>query len=130
MPRKSRGYRGPWCKNKKRKRSNPSQPPRRVRKALKKYVKGQLALPKQWTSAQVRVNEKGQVQVKMNPDKLGSGTRFAKCVKAVAEKGGAYDPNAVCASAGRRKYGPRKMAAMAKAGRKRAARKNVSRKRK
>jgi hypothetical protein len=99
--------------------SNPRQPHKRVRRALAKYVKGNVGLPKQWTPAQVRVNDKGQVQVKVNPDKLGSGTRFARCVKAVAEKGGAYDPKAVCASAGRKKYGARKMASMAKAGRKR-----------
>ena len=98
---------------------NPRQPHKRVRKALAKYVKGNVGLPKQWTPAQVRVNDKGQVQVKVNPDKLGSGTRFARCVQAVAEKGGAYDPKAVCASAGRKKYGAKKMASMAKAGRKR-----------
>ena len=101
-------------------RRNPRQPHKRVRKALAKYVKGNVGLPKQWTPAQVRVNDKGQVQVKVNPDKLGSGTRFARCVKAVAEKGGAYDPKAVCASAGRKKFGAKKMASMARAGKKRA----------
>ena len=103
-------------------RRNPRQPHKRVRKALAKYVKGNVGLPKQWTPAQVRVNDKGQVQVKVNPDKLGSGTRFARCVKAVAEKGGAYDPKAVCASAGRKKFGAKKMASMARAGKKRAKR--------
>lgn len=102
---------------------NPRQPSPRVRKALKKYVKQQVALPRDWTNAKVRVNEKGEVQVKMNPAALGKGTRFAKCVKAVASKGGAYDPRAVCAKAGRKKFGAKKFAAMAKAGKKRAAQK-------
>ena len=57
---------------------------------------------------------------KPNP---GTGA-FERCVKAVTEKGGAYDPRAVCAAAGRRKYGAKKFAAMAKAGWKRAARRN------
>ena len=58
-------------------RRNPRQPHKRVRKALAKYVKGNVGLPKQWTPAQVRVNNKGQVQVKVNPAKLGSGTARA-----------------------------------------------------
>jgi hypothetical protein len=49
---------------------------------------------------------------------------FAKCVKAVSSKGGAYDPRAVCASAGRKKYGAKKFQAMALAGKKRAKRGN------
>ncbi len=56
----------------------------------------------------------------MNPGIPGSA--FKRCVARVAEKGGAYDPRAVCASAGRKKYGAKKFQAMAKAGRKRAAR--------
>ena len=95
------------------------QPSRRVGKALKKYVKAQVALPKEWTSAKVRVNPKGGIELKVNPSDLGKGTRFAKCVQAVTARGGAYDPKAVCAKAGQKKYGKKKMAAMAKAGRKR-----------
>jgi hypothetical protein len=57
-----------------------------------------------------------------NPGK--SGSAFKRCVAGVSEKGGAYDPRGVCAAAGRRKYGAKKYAAMAKAGRKRAARGN------
>jgi hypothetical protein len=53
--------------------------------------------------------------------KLGSGKRFEACVKAVSARGGAYDPQAVCAGAGMRKYGKRKMAKLARAGKKRAA---------
>lgn len=49
---------------------NPRQPSRRVGRALKKYVKGQLALPKKWTPAQVKVDDRGGVQVKINPAKM------------------------------------------------------------
>jgi hypothetical protein len=52
------------------------------------------------------------------------GEQFKRCVAAVSEKGGAYDPRAVCAAAGRKKYGAKKYAAMAKAGKKRAKRGN------
>ena len=57
-----------------------------------------------------------------NPGK--SGSAFKRCVAEVSEKGGAYDPRAVCAAAGRKKYGAKKYAAMAKAGQKRKARQN------
>ena len=50
-------------------------------------------------------------------------TAFARCVASVSKRGGAYDPKAVCASAGRKKYGKKKFAKMAAAGRKRAAKK-------
>ena len=49
-------------------------------------------------------------------------SRFAKCVKSVNARGGAMDARAVCASAGRKKYGKKKFAAMGKAGKRRAAR--------
>lgn len=48
---------------------------------------------------------------------LGSGGRF-KAVEASARASGAKDPAAVAAAAGRKKYGAKKMAAMAAAGRK------------
>lgn len=51
--------------------------------------------------------------------KLGSGARF-KAVEAAAAKSGARDPAAVAAAAGMKKYGAKKMEAMAKAGKKRA----------
>jgi hypothetical protein len=41
------------------------------------------------------VDKHGNVQVKLNPGKVGTG-RFAKCVKSVEAQGGAYDPRAVC----------------------------------
>ena len=82
-------------------------------------ARGKVKLPATWTNAKVRVNKKGQVQLKLNPATLGSGGRFAKCVADVEARGGAYDPQAVCAAAGIKKYGKRKMAAMAAAGRRR-----------
>jgi hypothetical protein len=48
---------------------------------------------------------------------LGSGGRFDACVAKVSGKRGVYDPEGLCASIGRKKYGAKKMAAMAKAGR-------------
>lgn len=53
--------------------------------------------------------------------KLGSGSRF-KAVMAAAAKGGAKNPAAVAAAAGRNKYGAKKMAQLAAAGRKRKGR--------
>ena len=49
-------------------RTNPRQPHKRVRKALKKYVKRQtknpVGLPTQYTPAKVRVNPKGGLDIK------------------------------------------------------------------
>lgn len=84
-----------------------------------------VKLPAKWTAAKVRVLKNGKVQLKLNPAALGSGGRFAKCVQSVESRGGAVDARAVCASAGRKKYGKKKFQAMAKAGRKRAAKKNT-----
>ncbi|MFD4596734.1 hypothetical protein ACFWPQ_01750 [Streptomyces sp. NPDC058464] len=53
--------------------------------------------------------------------KLGTGKRFA-AVAASAAKGGARNPNAVAAVAGRKKFGAKKMAALAAAGRRRKGR--------
>lgn len=47
---------------------------------------------------------------------------FERCVKEVSERGGAYDPRAVCATAGVRKFGQAEMTRRAIAGKKRAAR--------
>lgn len=49
--------------------------------------------------------------------KLGSGARF-KAVEKSAAKSGASDPAAVAAAVGRKKYGAKKMAALAAKGRK------------
>jgi hypothetical protein len=61
--------------------------------------------------------EGGRIQ---NPGPLGE--RFKRCVAAVEARGGAYDPRAVCAAAGRRKYGSAEMARRSAAGRRRARR--------
>lgn len=53
--------------------------------------------------------------------KLGSGKRF-RSVAAKARASGARDPNAVAASAGRRKYGKKRFQKLAAAGRRRRAR--------
>ena len=90
----------------------------------KKMNPRRVKLPSKFTMMPVRVNKKGEVQIGVNPSKLGSGGRFAKCVKSVEARGGAYDPNAVCAAAaGRKKYGAKKMASMARAGKKRTTKK-------
>jgi len=49
--------------------------------------------------------------------KLGSGARF-KAVEESAKASGAKDPAAVAAAIGRKKYGAKRMAAMAKSGKK------------
>ena len=50
--------------------------------------------------------------------KLGSGARFKALEKKIAAKGDVEDPEAVAAAIGRKKYGAKKMASMAKKGRK------------
>ena len=55
-------------------------------------------------------------------------TAFERCVESVSKRGGAYDPKAVCAAAGRKKYGKKQFQAMAAAGRKRAAKRRTSKK--
>ena len=55
---------------------------------------------------------------KKRKPKLGSGARF-KALTAQLKKRGAKNPKALAAYIGRKKYGPKKMAAMAKKGRKR-----------
>lgn len=52
------------------------------------------------------------------------GAAFKRCVAAVEAKGGAYSPRGVCATAGRKKYGAKKFAAMSAAGKKRKARRS------
>jgi len=53
-------------------------------------------------------------------EKLGSGKRFKKRAAQLAGKGG-RDPAALAAFIGRKKYGDKRMNALAKAGRERAA---------
>ena len=49
---------------------------------------------------------------------------FKRCVAHVEAKGSAYDPRAVCAEAGRKKYGKKRFQQMAASGKRRAARKH------
>lgn len=81
-------------------------------------------LPAKPTDAKVWVDEKGKLKILIAKNPFGGTGRFAKCVESVEARGGAMDARAVCAAAGRKKYGKKKFAAMAKAGKKRAARKN------
>lgn len=53
------------------------------------------------------------------------GSAFRRCVAKVSARGAAYDPKAVCAAAGRRKYGAKRFAEMAAAGRRAAAKRRA-----
>ncbi len=57
----------------------------------------------------------------MSLPKLGSGGRFAAGVAKLSGEPGVRNPAALEASFGRKKYGAKKMGAMAAAGRKRGA---------
>lgn len=57
----------------------------------------------------------------MSLPKLGSGGRFAALEEKVSSEPGVRNPGALVASFGRKKYGAKKMGAMAAAGRKRGA---------
>lgn len=86
-------------------------------------------MPKVYGETRKRYGERlaklqSQLRRAKNPARVGSGGRFQRCVEAVAASGSADDPAAVCAAAGRRKYGAAKFAAMAAAGRRRAGRHN------
>lgn len=48
---------------------------------------------------------------------LGSGGRFAKCVREMSKRPNVYDPEGLCASIGRKAYGKRRFQAMARKGR-------------
>lgn len=102
---------------KKRKPSNPAAhkrtKPSRVSAAILKkyrYLFGGKISP-----AAMKLIEKEYAK---NPGGPGA---FERCVKAVAARGEAYSPAGVCASQGRKKYGAKKFAAMARAGKKKAA---------
>jgi hypothetical protein len=59
---------------------------KRMGAALKKWVRSQknprIKLPAKWTNAKVRVDQKGQVQVKISASKVGAG-RAARGIKSV-----------------------------------------------
>ncbi len=54
----------------------------------------------------------------MNKPALGTGERFANLKKSLARKKGIYDPAALAASIGRKKYGVKRYAGLASAGKK------------
>lgn len=54
----------------------------------------------------------------MKPMKLGSGARFSALAKKLAGKKDVKDPKALAAAIGRKKYGAKKFAGLAKKGRK------------
>ena len=58
--------------------------------------------------------------------KLGSGKRFANLTKKLQGKKGVYDPAGLAASIGRKKFGAKKMQAMASAGKKKRSEKTKS----
>ena len=54
----------------------------------------------------------------------GNPSAFEQCVSDVEARGGARDPRAVCAAAGRKKYGQREMTRRSLAGKRKAAKRN------
>ena len=54
----------------------------------------------------------------MAKPKLGSGKRFAQLKSKLSKKSGVYNPGALAASIGRKKYGAKKFAKLSAAGRK------------
>ncbi len=70
-----------------------------------------VKLPANWTPAKVRVTPSGDVQIGLAQNPMSAkGGRFARCVKSVEAKGGAYDARAVCGAMEKRarKNGKRK----------------------
>ncbi len=55
---------------------------------------------------------------------LGTGERFRQLVESIKKRGSSYDPRAVAAAIGRRKYGKRRFQEMATRGRRRAVRRS------
>jgi hypothetical protein len=51
---------GPWEMDVR----NPAEPSRRVKKALAKYVRKEIGLPTEYTPAKVRVDSKGEIDIK------------------------------------------------------------------
>lgn len=54
------------------------------------------------------------------PGRKGTGQRFDECVEEMKDRKGVYDPEGLCAYIGRKKYGKKGMAKMARRGRKRS----------
>lgn len=68
--------------------------------------------------ASAKTKEIKKMEAKRKKAKLGTGTRFDILTEEIAKKGNVKNPAAVAASIGRKKYGSKKMAAMAAKGRK------------
>jgi len=82
---------------------------------LRREYAGQI-----WDARRERGTDSSMPDWAKNPG--APGAAFKRCVRDVEAKGGADDPKAVCAAAGRKKYGKAEFQRMAAAGRKRAAR--------
>jgi len=107
--------------------SKKRNPPRRLiaveaQKAQVPELRDQARrLAQKWGKPVALVSKGGRILAVERPNPaaapLGTGERFRACVRAVRARGSARDPEAVCAAAGRKKYGARQMAAWAAAGR-------------
>ena len=77
-----------------------------------------MAISRSSIGKEIKMAGKKRVGLKRGGQpKLGSGARF-KNLTTNLKKQGAKNPKALAAAIGRKKYGPKKMAAMAKKGRK------------
>ena len=86
---------------------------------MARKLKGTAVVPVKELRKIYRAGQKG-LPIRLDfIKKQGNPTRFEKCVESVEAEGGARDPNAVCAVAGRRKYGKAQFQKMAAAGRRR-----------
>ncbi len=65
------------------------------------------------------MQEMARRMFKLKSRRQNPSSRFARCVESVRAAGNAYDPEGLCASIGRKKYGKRAFQAMATAGRRR-----------
>ena len=75
-----------------------------------------MAISRSSIGKEIKMAGKKRVGLKRGGQpKLGSGARF-KNLTAKLKKQGAKNPQALAAAIGRRKHGPKKMAAMAKKG--------------
>jgi hypothetical protein len=70
----------------------------------------------------VRIKRLGGGGFSIIPMKMNKAGGFERCVRDVTRKGSAYDPRAVCATAGRKKYGQAEMTRRSIAGKRRARR--------
>lgn len=98
---------------------------RRKANAVKAFMKKMN--PGKPAPAAVRVKRLKGGGISVMPLKMMNPSAFDRCVADVRRKGTAYDPRAVCATAGRQKYGQAEMTRRAMAGKRRKRRGNVPR---